>query len=166
MPAIRYLPPVAVAVSAWRLLRGRLSFPREKVGTILAMEDGEVHAVFREMRVAPARSAPRDSMAVLRVRFRFASFSPAANRLLSLIPIPVIAGMPGLRRQIWTFSRESGYSQGIYQFESADQAGRYRRSPVMRILQRRSVPGSTFHELLRGTLLEDYLRDLEGRAAG
>jgi hypothetical protein len=65
--------------------------------------------------------------------------------------------MPGFRQKTWTFCGETGYSQGIYQFESMELAEGYRTSPVMRILEKRSVPGSTSHELLPGTLIEDYL---------
>jgi hypothetical protein len=159
MPATRYLPPVAAAVGVWRLLSGRIRFAGDGAGKFLTMEDGQVHAVFREVRVASSRSVPAESMTVLRVRFKFARFSPGANRRLSLIPIPVIIGMPGFRRKIWTFCEQNGYSQGIYQFESMELAEGYRRSPIMRILEKRSVPGSTSHEVLSGTLIEDYLSE-------
>ena len=158
MPAVRYLPPVSVAVTIGRLLSGRIRFPGDNIGKVLTMEDGERQAVFREARVSSSRTVPYDSMTVLKVRFRFARFSPAANRRLSLIPIPVITGMPGFRQKTWTYCEESGFSQGIYQFESAEQAEGYIRSPVMRTLERRSVPGSTSRELLPGTLIEEYIK--------
>ena len=157
MPGYRYLPPVAATVALWRLLSGRVRFPKDSRGRTLTMEDGQKHIVFREMRVAPSRPGSEGSMTVLKVRFRFARFSPAVNRRLSLIPIPVIAGMPGLRRKIWTLCEESGVSQGLYQFESPSQAEGYLKSAVMRALERRSVPGSTSHEILNGTLIDDYL---------
>ena len=121
------------------------------------MEDGEAHAVFREVRVASSRSVPAESMTVLKVRFKFARYSAAVNKRLSLIPIPVITGIPGFRQKTWTYCEESGYSQGIYQFESAYQAEGYRKSSVMRILEKRSAPGSTSYEPLPGTLIEEYL---------
>lgn len=166
MSGARYLPPVAVTVAVWRLLSGRIRFPKDRVRKMLTMDDGQVHAVFREVRVDSSRSVPAESMMVLRVRFKFARFSPAANRRLSLIPIPVIIGMPGFRRKIWTFCEQNGYSQGIYQFESMEMAEEYRRSPVMRILEKRSVPGSTSHEFLPGTLIEDYLAEVRGQRSG
>lgn len=157
MPAIRYLPPVAVAVAVWRLLSGRVRFPRDHMGKILTMNNGEAHTVFREVRVTFSRSVPVESMTVLKVRFKFARFSLGVNRRLSLIPVPAIIGMPGFRQKTWTFCEETSYSQGIYQFESMRQAEEYRKSLVMRILEKRSVPGSTSHELLPSTLIEDYL---------
>ena len=123
------------------------------------MEDGEAHAVFREVRVASSRSVPAESMTVLKVRFKFARYSAAVNKRLSLIPIPVIIGMVGFRQKTWTFSEESGYSQGIYQFESMEMAEGYVASPVMRILEKRSVPGSTSYEIFSGVLIEEYLEN-------
>jgi len=162
MPNPRYLPPVAIAVASWRLLSGRIRFIPERVGKFLTMEDGEVYSIFREVQVDSSMYVPGESMMVLKVRFKFARFSPMANRRFSLFPIPVIIGMPGFRRKVWTFCEESGYSQGIYQFESMEQAEKYSRSPVMKILEKRSVPGSTTQEFLSGTLIEDYLNNRLG----
>jgi hypothetical protein len=65
--------------------------------------------------------------------------------------------MPGFRQKTWTYCEEDGYSQGIYQFESAPRAEGYRKSIVMRVLGKRSVPGSMSREVFPGTLIEDYL---------
>ncbi len=159
MPGVRYLPPVTAMVAIGRLLSGRVRFPADRVGQLLTMGDGEEHRVFREVRVSSSRSVPAESMTVLKVRFKFASFSPAANRRLSLLPIPIILGMPGFRQKTWTFCEASGFSQGIYQFESSGAADGYRRSPVMRVLEKRTVPDTMTHELFEGVLIEDYLEN-------
>ena len=161
MSAVRYLPPVCVVVSLLRLLSGLVHYPKDRVGETLTMENGEKHTMFREMKVTSSRSVPADCMTVLKVRFKFARFSQAVNRRLSLIPIPVIIGMPGFRQKTWTFCEESGYSLGIYQFESMEQAEQYRNSIIMRVLGKRSVPGSTTHEFYSGMLIEKYLKSRE-----
>jgi len=158
MPSVRYLPPVAVMVAIGRLLSGRIRFSGDRVEQVLTMEGGEKHLIFREVRVSSSGPVPESSMTVLKVRFQFARFSPETNRRLSLIPVPVILGMPGFRQKTWTFCETSGFSQGIYQFESPETADGYRRSPVMRILEKRSVPGSMTHEIFEGVLIEDYLK--------
>ncbi len=157
MPSTKHLPPVAVAVAVGRLLSGRIRFPKDRVGKLLTMEDGEAHFVFSDVRFASSRSLPAESMTVLRVHSKFDRYPHAINRRLFLIPIPIITGMPGFRRKIWTFCEKSGYYQGIYQFESMELAEGYRRSLLMRVLEKRSVPGSTSFELLPATLIEDYL---------
>lgn len=159
MPDPRYLPPVAAGVGLWRLVSGRIRLPGDRVGRFLTTENGEVHTVFREIRVASSRSVTTEDMTVLRVRFRFARFSHPVNRILSLLPVPAIIGMPGFRGKIWTFCRDSGYSQGIYQFESLEQAEEYCQSPVMVVLEKRSVPGSMSKEIHSGTRIEDFLEE-------
>ena len=158
MPAVRYLPPVSVAVAIGRLLSGRIRFSADRVGQLLPMVDGEEHRVFREVRVASSAVVPDSSMTLLKVRFRFARFSPAVNRRLSLVPMPIILGMPGIRQKTWTFCETSGFSQGIYQFESHETAEGYQRSPIMRILEKRCVPGSMTQDILEGVSIEDHLK--------
>lgn len=156
---MRYLPPVTSAVFIGRLLTGRVAFPRGSVGKVLSMDNGEEHRIFREVKVTSSRSVPVESMTVLKVRFKFARFSPELNQRLSLIPVPAIAGMPGFRQKTWTFCEGNGYSQGIYQFESPEQAVDYINSLVMRVLERRSLPMSAVHELYSGCRIEDYLAE-------
>jgi hypothetical protein len=139
---LKTLPPVAAMSGLIRTLAGRVHFNRDRVGDELVMENGERHRVFREVRVDPHRMAPPESVVTLTLRFQFARFSQAANQRLSLLPIPVIIGMPGFLKKTWTWCDETGYSQGIYLFASAGQAEAYRRSPVIRVLKKRTVKGS------------------------
>ena len=150
---LRYLPPVATITGLERLLTGRVRFNRQRVGEVLVEENGERHRVFRELQVDPPHSPNAKHPVVLKLRFKFARFSPAVNRWLSLLPIPAIIGMPGFKQKTWTHCDETGYSQGIYRFESVETAEAYRISAVVRILERRSVPGSLNHSILnRGDL--------------
>jgi hypothetical protein len=157
MPSIRYFPLVAVAVTAGRLLARRIRFPKNIVGKLLKMEDGEEYFVFSDVEVASSKSHPPESMAMLRVRFKFDRYSDPLCRRLFLIFTPIITGMPGFQRKIWSFCKESGYYQGIYQFDSMELAERYRKSYIIWIMEKRSVPGSISCELLPDSLIEDYL---------
>jgi len=145
---MRTLPPVAAMTGLARVLAGRVHFDRKRIGQVLVVEDGERHRIFREVRVDPARKEPSDPPVTLTLRFRFARFSPAANRRLSLIPIPAIIGMPGFLGKTWTHCEKTGISQGIYRFESLETAAAYLASPVVRILERRAAPGSMGHSIL------------------
>lgn len=139
---IRYSPPLAAMAGFGRMIAGRVHFRRERVGTILVSSDGEQNRVFREMRVDPAEDVLPESAVTLKLSFRFARFSPRTNQFLSLLPVPMIAGMPGILEKTWTYCDDSGYSQGIYHFESELLAERYLRSLVIRVLKRRAVKGS------------------------
>jgi hypothetical protein len=143
-------PPVAALTGIVRMLSGRVHFNRQRVGDELVMDNGERHRVFREVRVDTHRMVPPESVVTLTLRFQFARFSQAANERLSLLPIPAILGMPGFLQKTWTHCDETGYSQGIYQFESAVQAEAYHRSPLIRVLKKRTVQGSFSWQLVPG----------------
>ncbi len=121
------------------------------------MVDGEEYSVFSDVLFAPRSSYSAESMTVMMVRFKFDRYPHVVNRRLFLLFLPIIAGMPGFRRKIWSFCNENGYYKGIYQFESLELAEGYRVSPMMRVLERRSVPRTVSYRLLPDTLIEDYL---------
>ncbi len=139
---LRCLPPVAAIAGLVRMCTGRVHFNRQRVGEVLVLGNGERHRVFREVRLDPGRPVPSGSTVRLTLRFRFARFSPATNRRLSLLPIPTIIGMPGFLQKTWTHCDETGYSRGIYLFESAAQAETYRQSPVITVLKKRTAQGT------------------------
>lgn len=152
---LRYLPPFTAVVGMVRMLTGQVRFNRDRLGEEIVMEEGQRHRVFREIRVHSKKGIRPGSEVTLTVRFRFARFSPRTNQVLSLIPVPVIAGMPGLLRKTWTYCDETGYSQGIYQFESNVLAQVYLRSPVVRVLIRRTAEGTftwKIEDMDQGTL--------------
>ncbi len=136
------LPPVAAMAGLVRMLTGRVHFDRDRIGDVLTMENGERHRIFREMRVDPAGDVMQESAVTLKLRFRFTRFSSGTNQILSLLPVPVIAGMPGILQKTWTYCDETGYSQGIYRFESDLLAEGYLRSLLIRVLKGRTVEGS------------------------
>jgi len=146
---LRYLPPVAAITGLGRMLTGRIRFNRQRAGDVFVEENGEQHRVFREVHVDPPGSLQGGPPVVLKIRFKFARFSSAVNRWLSLIPVPAIIGMPGFEQKTWTHCDETGYSQGIYRFESVQTAEAYRASPVVRLLEKRAVPGSMSTSILK-----------------
>jgi hypothetical protein len=148
---IRYFPPVSAMAGFGRMITGRVHFRRERVGTIIVSADGEQNRVFREMRVDRAGDVMPESKVTLTLRFRFARFSPRTNQFLSLLPVPVIAGMPGILQKVWTYCDETGYSQGIYLFESKMFAEAYLRSPIVRLLEGRAAEGSFSWEIEAGS---------------
>ena len=71
MPSAKYLPPVAFVVGIGRLVSGRIRFPKDRVGKLLTMEDGEGYYVFSDVQVTSSNSQSAESRTVLRVRFKF-----------------------------------------------------------------------------------------------
>ena len=101
---VRRLPPVCALVAVLRMLTGRLRLESRYVGSMIVMEDGQRFRVFRHLSLSgnEEREQGAPASAILVVRFKFARFSQALNRLLSLIPVPLIGGYPGFRQKLWS----------------------------------------------------------------
>jgi len=163
----RRLPPVCTLFAMLRALVRRLRFERRYVGRVLVMENGQRFRVFRHLSLRTSRAGVHASPAVLVVRFKFARFSQRLNRLLSLIPVPLIGGYPGFRHKLWMVNEESGYWQGVYEWESPEAVEAYRCSFALRMMNRRAEPESISYEVIEQTQLADYVnRRSERPAAG
>jgi len=130
---------IARAIGLW--LRGLVRFgydPHEA-----AIEDRqERFEPFRKVAIDCGAHDATTPGAIFQVRFRFKNLSPVANRLLSLIPIPLIVAQPGFRSKTWLLGNESGDFIGYYEFDSIDEAGAYWDSLPLRMMRRRAAPGT------------------------
>ncbi len=150
----RRFPPVCLLVAVVLVLLGHLQFRRRYIGRELVMEDGRRFRVFRHLSL---RSSSDVAPAVLVVRFKFARFSQRVNRLLSLVPVPLIGGFPGFRHKLWMVDEDTGDWQGVYEWESAEAVELYRRSFVLGVMNRRADPGSITSTVIPQARLADYL---------
>lgn len=155
--SIRNHPLVCTFAAAGRWLSGRLRRAQPYLGKTLRMDDGQRFEVFRHVALDDPSQARGGQLAVLVVRFEFATLSDKANRLTSLIPIPAITGFPGFRHKVWMVDAETGCWQGVYQWDSLDAARAYQQSFVFGVMNRRAVAGSLHTELWPETRLEDFL---------
>jgi hypothetical protein len=138
-------PLAQVLRAAWLLLSGRLH--AGGAAAVPAMEDhGELFEAFRRITLDPPDRPGEEPGAVFRVRFRFKNLSPRANRLLSLIPIPLIVAQPGFRSKTWRLGQQTGDFMGDYEFDSLADAEAYWDSLPLRMMRRRAAPGSLTHE--------------------
>jgi hypothetical protein len=100
------------------------------------------------MVLDPTEVQPEKPGAVFTVRFRFAKLSAKANKRLSLIPAPFIAAQPGFRSKTWMLGRDTAAFQGVYEWDSVEDAEAYWTSFPMRLMKRRAVPGSVMYEIV------------------
>ncbi len=143
------------------LLTGQVRFPRRHVGSTVTME-GEHWTVFREAVVWPDRNE-RQNGAVFIARFHVANMTVRQNIAFSLLPIPLLVGLPGFRSKLWMYNG-AGDFQGVYEWDSAAAAERYAHSAAVRFMTRRSLPGSVSftvipHITRKGVLQTETLRD-------
>lgn len=137
------LNPLHSVVNTLRYaLSGRLHFPGVRVGESFIMDDGRSFVIFRQAMVDPRPGQPERPGAVFIVRFHLANMSPRLNKVFSLLPIPFFIGLPGFRSKLWTMDEGNGDFQGIYEWDTVQDAENYACSFAMKFMARRSLPRS------------------------
>lgn len=140
-------PLQSLANSIWLLLRGRVHFPRERIGQQLIL-DGETWIIFRQVVIHPGAGRPSKPGAIFRPRFHLRGMPPRVNMVFSWLPVPFITGLPGFRSKLWLYHPPSGDFSGWYEWDSMEDAQCYSRSFAATFMTRRSVPGSVSFRIL------------------
>ena len=140
------------------LFKGRVHFPKEYVGKIFTMEDGQEFTAFRHLIVDPKKVTDTPS-SVFKVRFKFSKLPIQINKRLSLFPTPFLIAKPGFSEKIWTLNKD-GYFQGIYQWETKEFAESYPQSFIFKMMTKRSSAGTLSFEVIPDTLLSNYVESL------
>jgi hypothetical protein len=113
------------------------------------LKDGEDFLVFRHVIVVPSGAQPLEPQAILRIQFLFTSASAETKKRQSLIPIPVIIGVPGFRSKLWALGQETGTFQELYEWDSVDIAEAYMTTFAIRLMKMRARRESLWHEIRR-----------------
>ena len=143
------MTPVVAFLRCQRyLLTGRLHFPRDRVGQVVEAKDSREFVVFRQVVVDPTSLQPEKPGAIFKVRFHFAHLPPRANKIFSLLPIPFIVGLKGFRSKTWLIDSVSGEFQGIYEWDTVEDAEAYPDAFALKLMTRRAVPGSVAYEII------------------
>ena len=148
MSKISQYAPVLLARAAILRLLGRVRFPKDCIGTVEHHEDDDF-VVFRKVTLKPTNDQPERPGALFIVRFRFARFAAKTNRVLSILPIPFIVAQPGFRSKTWMMGQKTDAFQGLYEWDSIDDAERYWTSFPMNLMKRRAIPQTLSHEVRR-----------------
>ena len=121
----------ALVRSVGYLLRGRIEFPRGRLGDVLELPDGDRFVCYRETALKPAVTDARDDGVVLvfglagadretSATIRSVLFDPAAN-----VATPFFAGMPGFRRKLWLAGTQEGEFLELYEWATVEDAERF-----------------------------------------
>lgn len=136
----------------------KIHFPKKYAGKSVIMTDGQQFKIFRH--VAMSTQLNGENPAVFRVKFHLVNMSPERNIRYSLIPMLFILGLPGFRAKFWTLNESNGDFQGIYQWDTFEDAKNYANSFALNFMTSRSVPGSVSYEIIPDKSLEEYVESL------
>jgi hypothetical protein len=124
----------------------RVSFIKEDVDKQILMEDGTRFRVFRHVKIwAPQLETPK---AVFIVRFRPRNMTVKQNIRFSLLPMMIFMGFRGFREKYWCVNDETGLCQGVYAWQSMEDAENYSKSIAMRFMANRSDPESLSFKII------------------
>lgn len=140
MNKIRKIPPICLCIALAKLLTGSLRLSNEYLGAEVRNEDGNVFRVFRNIKTRKQISSPHACVFI--VSFKFARLSHGANRVVSFIPMLLIAGYPGFIQKMYAVNKENGYWQGMYEWKSIQHLKAYKNSFVFRMMNKRAKAGT------------------------
>ena len=152
MTDISQIPPLLLARASGLLLSGRIHFPKSRLGETIHEE--EEFKIFRQVILDPTGDQLESPGAIFKVCFHFARFSTNTNRILSLIPIPFIVAQPGFRSKTWLIGQKTGIFQGLYEWDSVEDAENYWNSFPMKLMKKRALPGSLTRSISEITNME------------
>ena len=139
-------PPVLFIRAIALCLKRRVHFPKSQYGN--SVQEKEEFIVFRKVVVDPDANQPQKPKALFKVYFRFARFSFKVNKSLSLIPIPFIIAQPGFRSKTWLTGKDTDTFQGLYEWDSVEEAEHYWNSFPLKLMKSRAIPDTLKYEII------------------
>lgn len=133
----RRLSFVCLVISIFRLLIGKLILSKQFIGKTIEIEKDSKYEIFRHITIKRFDFDCKSTVFI--VSFKFSNLSHRANRIVSIIPMLLIAGFPGFMKKIYAVNRENGYWQGMYQFESNQYLEDYKNSFVFKLMNKRAI---------------------------
>jgi hypothetical protein len=135
--------------TAMLFFTGKIGFVETSIGQEFTMEDGEKFEVFRHVIIRSSNKEINKPQAVFTIRFQLKNMTIEKNKKFSRIPMLVFMGFHGFRSKLWMLNEETEVFQGVYEWDTLQDAERYSKSIALRFMTRRSVEGSVSYEIGR-----------------
>lgn len=143
------VPPILLARAISLFINGNVTFPKNLNNSIIK-ENNADFLIFRKVVINKKEGQALNKSVTLKVFFHFKRFSFKINRVLSLIPIPLILAQPGFKSKTWMTGIETNIFYGLYEWENLENAERYLDSLPLRLMKKRAIP-----ETLKFTIIEN-----------
>lgn len=130
--------------------QGRLHNPKEMNGKYFINSDGREFEIFRQTVLDPIKGCEKEPGAVFRVQFKVAKIRPGRDRLIIAMKSPVFVALPGFRSKLWMVDTLNNTYQGVYEWETLQDAEAYVDSYSMEFMNEVAVPGGLSYEIVPG----------------
>jgi len=132
------------------LIKGQIHFTDSFNKIKVKMEDGQEFEIFRHVIIGKKEDLPLNG-AIFIVRFKLSQMSMKKNKIFSRIPIPMFIGLPGFKAKFWMCNEDTGYNQGIYQWETLQDAENYSKSFAVKFMTIRSEKNSISYKIIENS---------------
>jgi hypothetical protein len=139
---------------------GRMHEPKTRVGLTFTNPDGQPFVVFKETVLDALPGQTKSPEAVFRVRFHVKHFS-FWQQMLIAFKSPLFVTLPGFRSKLWMKNEATCDYQGVYEWDSLDDAQAYVDSESMKIMRWLAIPDGIQWEIYAG----GKIKNVGGRLA-
>ncbi|MFH2011526.1 MAG: hypothetical protein ABIJ37_02290 [Pseudomonadota bacterium] len=143
-------PLYGFIITLFLFLMGRVHFSKHEIGSMMLMNDGKDFVIFRRVIIKRLIRKDQKPEGLFIVRFT-PKMDIKKNIRLSRIMLLVFMGFKGFRSKYWCVNEETGMCQGVYEWDKMADVERYSKSIAVKIMTKRSVPGSVSCKVLENT---------------
>jgi hypothetical protein len=129
---------------------GRLHNPKDQVGKEFTNPDGQEFVVFKQTTLDQAAGLKTEPEAMFRVQFRVPKIKPWRDRFVITLKSPIFVALPGFRSKLWMVDEKNDTYQGVYEWDTLQDAKDYAHSASMDFMTEVAVPGGISYEIIPG----------------
>jgi hypothetical protein len=130
-------PVVGFLKTIFLFIMKKVKFDNHEINKTITMPDGKEFTIFRRVNILSKKSEPK---AYFIVRFKPMKMGIQQNIRFSVLPMMVFMGFKGFRSKYWAVDYETGLCQGLYEWQTVEDAENYSKSIAMKFMTRRSYP--------------------------
>jgi hypothetical protein len=139
-----------IAMTLGYQLSGRLHSSKGMIGKVFRNADGHECVIFRHTALDPADGQAKRPQAMFRMQFQVPKIVRWRDRLVIALKSPIFVGLPGFRSKLWMVDERSCTYQGVYEWDTLQDAEAYVNSASMAFMAGVAVPGRISYEIIPG----------------
>jgi hypothetical protein len=129
---------------------GRLHTPKDQIGKTFANANGQEFVIFKQTLLDPGDGIKASPKAMFRVQFRVPQIRAWRDRLIISLKSPVFVALPGFRSKLWMVDEKTATYQGVYEWDTVQDAEAYAHSYSMEFMGKVAIPGGLAYEIIPG----------------
>lgn len=139
-------PLIGIFKTIAMFIFNKFEFDKSLINRTIRMDDGSVFTIFRRVHVRTKSHNQPETYFL--VRFRPTQMSIEENIDFSKKTMMVFMGFSGFRSKYWSVDHNTGICQGLYEWQTVEDAVNYSKSVAMKFMAERSDPESFMFRII------------------